>query len=77
MALFFCVNSSVGHPMHNLTVDLVSVYPEDDSGAKIQGGKDPRSDELVDLEYPRHREGSLHNPKRSEGKNWGYPSDSR
>lgn len=55
MAHFFCVNSSVGYLMQDLTVDLISTYPKDDSGSKIQGGKDPKSHELVDLEYPTHR----------------------
>lgn len=35
----FSVNSSVGYLMQGLTADLVSIYPKDDSGTKIQGGK--------------------------------------
>lgn len=67
MALFSCVNTSVGYLMQDLTVDLISIYPKDDSGTKIQRGKDPKSHELVALENPRHRECSPQNPKRSEG----------
>lgn len=58
----FSVNSSVGYLMQGLTADLVSIYPKDDSGTKIQGGKHPKSNDL-DLEYPRHRECSPQNPK--------------
>lgn len=41
MAHFFCVNSSVGYFMQGLTVDLVFIYPKEDSGSKTHGEKIP------------------------------------
>lgn len=38
-AHLFCVDSSIGHLMQDLTVDLISIYPKGDSGAKTQKKK--------------------------------------
>lgn len=51
--------------MQDLTVNLVSVYPKDDTGTKNIGGKKKKApsimpSEMVELWYPIGRKSSTH-----------------